>query len=83
MKIYIEKRKSKNGMLYTRAYYESTSPDGSKCFHNTITFDKWAIGAMLGGISEYYKMKEGDVYEVQLDTCYRVVSEAESEELPL
>ena len=81
MKIYVEKRKSKNGKLYTRAYYESTSPDGSKCFHNTITFDKWAIGAILGGISEYHKMKEGDVYEIQLDTCYRVVSDGESEEL--
>ena len=32
-------------------------PMEAKCFHNTITFDKWAIGAMLGGISEYHKMK--------------------------
>lgn len=82
MKIYIEKRRSKNNKLYIRAYYESVSPDGSKRFYNTITFDKWAIGAMLGGIKEYHKMKEGDVFEVQLDTCYRVVSDGESEGLP-
>lgn len=77
MEIYIEKRKSKKGKLYTRAYYESYSPDGNRCFHNTITFDKWTIGAMLGDISEYYNMKEGDVYEVQLDTDYRIVSDGD------
>lgn len=60
MYIAIVCKKNKSGKLYKGAFYFD-----SKDKIHALTFDKFAIATMLGGMGEYMKLKEGD--EILLD----------------
>lgn len=66
MKITVKCWKTKNDKVVKAVCYFDS--DGRQ---QIVSFDKWYIGFLLGGMRHYYNMKIGDVYDIPLGTAER------------